>query len=446
VVLFTGEQILFAVLFGIIFLFLTLNEERKLAILLFGVSILGGIAYLTIEAFSLEEVFSHIDWEVILILFSMSLLVEALIELRIFDYISLKILILAKGSSTSLQILFFLITFLISMFLDNITAIILMGRLTLSICKGLHINPKGFILSEIFATELAGMSSPVSSLPSIIVGVEGNLSFIDFFIINGPLLLFFIPLAVFWFYYFQIYKVNLNLDDLEQEIRSTLDLQLLTFDFIVGRKRNFIISVSILFLMVLGFIAVGILPEDYPNVSIAYVALSGAVILVILTGQKMEYLITKIRWESIVFFIGLFLLVGILEQSHFIDNIANFMIETTRGDVGLSGVIIIIIAAPLSAIVDNIPTTVALSPIILELAQSDPNITTNSLHFLWFVLLSAVTFGAGFTPIGSALGLGMLKSEGVKTGLKEYIKMITSLSLIMLFLSSIYYFLIFNIF
>ncbi|OLS22701.1 MAG: Na(+)/H(+) antiporter NhaD [Candidatus Heimdallarchaeota archaeon LC_3] len=446
-VLFTGEQIIFALLFGVVFLFITFYEEKKLMIVLFGVSIVTGVAYILIEDFSFEGTFSHIDWEVILILFSMSLLVEALIELRIFDFVSLKILIFAKGSTTSLHIIFFVITFFISAFLDNITAIILMGRLTLSICKGLHINPKGFILSEIFATELAGISSPVSSLPSIIIGVEGELSFIDFFLVNGPLLVIIVPLSILWFYYLQIHKTNLNLDDLKEEIRSTIDLALFDFEFIIGRRKNIIISVVVLFFMILGFIIVGVLPKDLPDVSIAYVALSGAVLLIILTRQKMDYLITKVHWESIIFFIGLFLLVGILEQSHFITSIASFMIETTQGDVGLFGLLIIVISAPLSAIVDNIPTTAALAPIIIELSQTDPNITVNSLHFLWFILLSSVTFGAGFTPIGSAtsiIGLGMLRADGIKVNLKEFVKMISLLSLIMLLISSAYYFLIFR--
>ena len=448
-ILFSGEQIIFALLFGIIFLFITFNEEKKLAIILLGVAILAGVAYLLIEEFSLETTFSHIDWEVILILFSMSLLVESLIDLRIFDYVSLKILVFAKGSTTLLHILFFLITFLISVFLDNISAIILMGRLTLSICKGLHIDPKGFILSEIFATELAGISSPVSSLPSIIVGVEGKLSFIDFFIVNGPLLIIIVPLSILWFYYLQIHKTNLNLDNLKEEIHSTIDLGILDFEFIIGRKKNIIIAIILLFFMVLGFILVGILPKDYPKISIAYVALSGAVLLIILTKQNMDHLISKVHWESIVFFIGLFLLVGILEQSHFITNIANLMIETSQGDVNFFGLILVVISAPLSAIVDNIPTTAALAPIILELSNSDPNITVNSLHYLWFVLLSSVTFGAGFTPIGSAtsiIGLGLLRADGVKVTLREFVKMISLLSLILLLISSVYYFLIFRVF
>ena len=93
----------------------------------------------------MEDVFSHIDWEVILILFAMSLLVEALIQLRVFDYLTLRILVFAKGSVGSLYIILFLVTLLTSAFLDNITAIILMGRLTISICHGLNLNPKGFL-------------------------------------------------------------------------------------------------------------------------------------------------------------------------------------------------------------------------------------------------------------------------------------------------------------
>jgi Na+/H+ antiporter NhaD/arsenite permease-like protein len=199
--------------------------------------------------------------------------------------------------------------------------------------------------------------------------------------------------------------------------------------------------------MVIGFIAVGILPDDFPDVSIGYIALTGAVLLIILTKQKMDHLIKGIHWESIVFFIGLFLLVGILEQSNFIESVAKFMVEITAGDIELFGLIIIVITAPLSSIVDNIPTTAAMAPVILELSQSDPTISINSLHFLWFALLGGVTFGAGFTPIGSAtaiIGLSILKSDGFNTSLGEYFKTIALLSFIFLIISSVYYFLFFG--
>ncbi|MHA1984628.1 MAG: SLC13 family permease [Candidatus Hodarchaeales archaeon] len=281
-VVFSTEQIIFAVVFAIIFLFITLNEDKKLIILLLGVCIISGFGYFLIEAFSLEDVFSHIDWEVILILFAMSLLVEALIELRVFDYLSLRILVFAKGSVTSLYIILFLITLFISSLLDNITAIILMGRLTISICNGLNINPKGFVLSEIFATELAGITTPVSSLPSIIVGAEGNLTFVDFLIVNGPLLVLLLPVSIIWFYYFQINRPEMKLEDLEEKIYTTIDLVLIDFGFIVDRKRTVYYSVFIINIMVIGFILIGILPDDFPNVSIAYIALTCALILILI--------------------------------------------------------------------------------------------------------------------------------------------------------------------
>jgi Na+/H+ antiporter NhaD/arsenite permease-like protein len=442
VVVFSTEQIIFAVVFAIIFLFITLNEDKKLIILLLGVCIISGFGYFLIEAFSLEDVFSHIDWEVILILFAMSLLVEALIELRVFDYLSLRILVFAKGSVTSLYIILFLITLFISSLLDNITAIILMGRLTISICNGLNINPKGFVLSEIFATELAGITTPVSSLPSIIVGAEGNLTFVDFLIVNGPLLVLLLPVSIIWFYYFQINRPEMKLEDLEEKIYTTIDLVLIDFGFIVDRKRTVYYSVFIINIMVIGFILIGILPDDFPNVSIAYIALTCALILILITGLKIETLISKVHWESIVFFIGLFLLVGVLEQSLFIHSVSIFIIEVSQGNIALLGFIITAITAPLSSLVDNIPTTAAMAPIILEVARSDPTISINSLHFLWFILLGSVTFGAGFTPLGTAtaiIGLGLLKSEGIIINLKEYLKNIAVLSLIFLVVSFFYY-------
>jgi Na+/H+ antiporter NhaD/arsenite permease-like protein len=135
-------------------------------------------------------------------------------------------------------------------------------------------------------------------------------------------------------------------------------------------------------------------------------------------------------------------LVGVLEQSLFIHSVSIFIIEVSQGNIALLGFIITAITAPLSSLVDNIPTTAAMAPIILEVARSDPTISINSLHFLWFILLGSVTFGAGFTPLGTAtaiIGLGLLKSEGIIINLKEYLKNIAVLSLIFLVVSFLYY-------
>lgn len=441
---FSLSQTALVVLFISIFVLLVFSEENKLAILMAGVVVISGVSYFLIDDFHLAGIFEHIDWEVILILFAMSLLVEALIELNIFDFISLKLLSYSRGSVSLLHVFLFITTFLLSAILDNITAILLMGRLTINLAEGLDIDAKPLVISEIFATESAGIASPVSSLPSIIVAVEGDVTFLDFLIIFGPLLLILTPLAIFWFHYMGIRKIEVKqIENLESKAATIAGIRI---DELTQNKDRFILAIVIVFLMVFGFILVSVLPAGFPEISLAYVALASAVILVLATRLDFKTIVKRVEWDSVVFFIGLFLLVGILEEAQVIKAFSILLGDLTQGDSLIFASLMIVLTAPASAIVDNIPITAAMAPVLTDFIASN-NLSADKGLFLWLILLTSVTFGAGFSPIGTAtaiVGIELLRnSKNGTISLWYYIQRITFLSGIFLVISSLYIFWLF---
>lgn len=441
--LFTIQQIILAIIFLIIFALLATNEERKMYYLFGGVIVLGILGYILIDKYHFEEVLAHIEWEVIIILFSMSLLVEVLNRLKVFDYISIKLLVYSKGSLPLLHLILLSMTFFISAFLDNLTAIILMGNLTLTIARGLEIDPKPFIVSEIFVTFVAGISTPVSSLPAIIVSVQGDLNFVDFFLYLGPLILLIFPLSVVWYYLTTV--KSLDTEEMRSRELTKINLDKIALDFILPDRRSFFIASVVLALMVVGFITVGLLPADFPQISVGFVALTSATLIIFLTKQPLNQVLKDIHWNNIVFLLGLFLLVGTLESSGFIEELAALLGEVTEGDPVVFGLVLGLFSAPASAVVDNIPITAALARVINSFAANNPDVSTHTMHFIWMVVLVSGKFGAGFTPIGSItaiVGLNMLKKEGRPVSLGYYFQKVTLASFMFMVVGVLYLFLV----
>ncbi|MHA1167346.1 MAG: SLC13 family permease, partial [Candidatus Hodarchaeales archaeon] len=184
---------LFSGIFIVTYALIARSDEKKLVTILSGaaISIFAGIALLFDEAghsITFERIFEHyIEFEVIVIIFGMSLLVEALNDSHVFDFLSIKVIKLSKGKPEVLLFVVFYLTFILSAILDNVTAIILVSSITMTVCKGLDINPIPFFFTAIFATITAGIATVVGSLPSILIGTAAEFSFIGFMFVGFPL-------------------------------------------------------------------------------------------------------------------------------------------------------------------------------------------------------------------------------------------------------------------
>jgi Na+/H+ antiporter NhaD/arsenite permease-like protein len=460
----TEVQILIVLFFAVVFTFLTLAEEEKLRVILFGsaLSVLLMIIFINqllpleylrklthdqlenltteqlagtlgrklplaleqlIELAEAPDLFfevalfgSFIEWEVISIVFGMSLLVAVLTDTGLFDMVSIRTIKASQGAPKRLLVLVFFLTLVLSALLDNTTAIILLSSITITVTRGLNLNPKPYILAEVAATVMAGIITVIGSLPGILIASKkaGNIPFVTFTLVNSVFIG--IAIAISIGYLFIIFKKELIVTE-DMRIDQTIVRVLDEWSVVESRRKLYLGSI------VLGFVVAGLILSSTIGLSVGFVAITGAIFAIIVTRADIDSVIREIELDSILFFIGLFVLVGALQISGVLEVLANIMLDVSGGDPLVLAIIIITIISVLSAIVANIPITIALAEVLRILLDSGA-IPAPMGGFLWFTLLYAVTFGGGFTPFGTVtgvIGVQVLQQEGHPVTFMDYV-------------------------
>lgn len=468
-------MLLFILFFVSVFLFLTLAEEDKLRVILFGsvFAVLLSVLFLyqilplnnldehlasltdeqiknlfiseqnlhelaekPYEFFEIVVFSSYIEWEVIAIVFGMSLLVAVLTETGLFDMVSIRTIKTSEGVPKTLLILVFFLTLILSAILDNTTAIILVSSITITVTRGLNLNPKPYILAEVSATVTAGIATVIGSLPGILIAGAGDITFLTFSMVNLVFLILAIIISLL--YLFFVFK-----KDLEPSENSvdTSSLKYLDEWSVVDNNKNLYLGTSALLIVVVGLII-----SNSIGLSVGFIALAGAILAVVLTRTDLESILHKVELESILFFIGLFILVGTLEISGALEELAKAMKDLAGGDPIFFLIIMVIIGSLLSAIVDNIPVTIMMAEVV-NIMLDDPIFSNLTLFghpiggLLWFTLLYAVTFGGGLTPFGTVtgvIGVQVLSQEGKPISFMDFVKTMAPLATILLILGFFY--------
>ncbi|MFW9854971.1 MAG: SLC13 family permease [Candidatus Thorarchaeota archaeon] len=480
-------QILIVLIFIVVFGFLTLAEEDKLRVILFGATIavsvtiiflpnllpldyLGGLSTDALENLTSEDLehaigrkpplsieqlkeilenpslffeialfSSFIEWEVISIVFGMSLLVAVLSDTGLFDMVSIRTIKASQGVPRRFLILVFFLTLVLSALLDNTTAIILISGITITITRGLDLNPKPYILAEVSATVMAGIITVIGSLPGILIASPnaGNIPFATFSIVNSGLII--VSVIVSLAYLFLIFKQELTIPQTAGFDASALNL--LDEWSVVESPRNLYAGS-----VVMGIVVMGLVFSSLIGLSVGFVAITGAILAIVVTRANLEHVLHRVELEGILFFMGLFILVGTLQLSGALEVFAQMMLEWSGGNPLILALVIITLISILSAIVANIPITIALAEVI-SILLSDPIFRANTVFgfpvggFLWFTLLYAVTFGGGFTPFGTVtgvIGVQVLSQEGHPVTFMDFVKKMAPLSVILLTLGFIY--------
>lgn len=483
-------QIMIVLFFVVVFLFLSLAEEEKLRVILFGsaLSVMLMIIFLDqllpldyikwliehqpqnlteehvvgeigrklpltleqlIELAEAPDLFfevalfgSFIEWEVISIVFGMSLLVAVLSDTGLFDMVSIRTIKASQGTPKRLLVLVFVLTLILSALLDNTTAIILLSSITITVTRGLDLNPKPYILAEVAATVMAGIITVIGSLPGILIASKkaGDIPFMTFSLVNSVFIG--VAIAISIGYIFVIFKKELIVTE-DMRIDPTAVSFLDEWSVVDSKRKLYLGSI------VLGFVVVGLVLSSNIGLSVGFVAITGAILAIIVTKADIDRVIHEIELDSILFFIGLFVLVGALQISGVLEVLAQIMLQVSGGDPLLLAIIIITAISILSAVVANIPITIALAEVISILL--DPNINPEFAAqtvfgfpvggFLWFTLLYSVTFGGGFTPFGTVtgvIGVQVLQQEGYPITFMDYVKKMAPLSAVLLVLGFLY--------
>jgi len=343
-----------------------------------------------------DFVIGAIDFNTIGLLLGMMLIVGILGETGIFQYIGIKAAKASGGNVWKLLILLSVITAVGSAFLDNVTMVLLMVPVTISVAKILNIKPIFLILAEIFASNIGGATTLIGDPPNIMIGSAANISFVEFAWHMTPEI---IITLLFSFVLFRImFRKELKQKPENLEKLYQLDAKKEIKDMVLFKKSAIVLSAVVLMFMFHGML----------GLEVAVIALGGAAVLLVVTGKQPFIALSHVEWPTLLFFSGLFVIVHGVEASGALEVLAHQAVNLTQGDLAASVFTIVFTSAFASAFVDNIPFTATMIPII-ENMSADPMFVNTLSQFdfnpLWYALAFGADLGGNGTLIGASANL-----------------------------------------
>lgn len=325
-----------------------------------------------------------IDFNTIGLLLGMMILIALLEPTGFFEYLAVWMGRLSRGRPVLLLVLLGLLTTLISMFLDNVTTVVLIAPITLVICEILGLNPQPFLISEAILSNTGGIATLVGDPPNVLIASAANLSFVDFLTHSLPLVL------VVWLVALGVLRWLFRADLIHLAPNAAAVFELnpneALVDLPTARKVLIVIGGAVLFFFL----------EEALHIRPSLVALGAAAVALVWVQPPVQETFKRVQWDVLIFFAALFVMVGGLEASGLLQMAARGIIEVRSLPPALLGVIILWGVALLSAIVDNIPITIALIPIIQELSRAGMDVSP-----LWWALVFGAGLGGNGTIIGS---------------------------------------------
>ncbi|HSF26872.1 MAG TPA: ArsB/NhaD family transporter [Actinomycetes bacterium] len=350
-----------------------------------------------------------IDWNVIFLLLGMMIIVGVVKQTGIFDYLAIWAAKRAKGDPFRVMVLLVLITAVASAALDNVTTVLLVAPVTLLVCDRLLLNPVPYLIAEAMASNIGGTATLIGDPPNIIIAGRSGLSFNDFLVNLAPvvviILVVFIGLCRVLFR-----KAFVAHPERVDEVMSLVEREAIT------NPRLLVRSMVVLALVLAGFVLHSALHLE-PSV----VALTGAGLLVLLSGMEPAGYLADVEWETLVFFMGLFIMVGALVKVGTIEKLATWATEATGGSVFVASMLLLVVSGVLSGIVDNIPYVATMTPLVEQLVDAAGGLGAGAV--LWWSLALGADLGGNATAIGASANvvvLGIAKRNGTPISFWEF--------------------------
>lgn len=391
-------------IFGVSYLVIITERIHKTIVALFGAAVMIGLGVMSQD----EAFYSHefgVDYNVVFLLIGMMVIVNIVRETGLFEVLAIWAAQRADAKPFRLLVLLSLLTAGLSAMLDNVTTVLLMAPVTLSITKRLELNPIAFLVTEALASNIGGTATLVGDPPNIMIASKAELGYLDFIQILGPVVM--LIMAVFLLSIWGIFGRRMTV---APHLRTAV-LALNSGDAV--SDRPFMHRC----LWLLGIINVGFCLHSLIHLEPATIALLGASLFMLLGHarrkpedvEELSYL-TDVEWKTIFFFIGLFILVGGLVKVGVIRYLADQLVAVTQGNLGGATMAVLWGSALLSAAVDNIPYVAAMNPLIVDLARSlHPEITDYvalvhqpDIIPLWWALALGACLGGNGTIIGAS--------------------------------------------
>ncbi len=361
----------------------------------------GGVAMILLGVVSQERAFEEIDFNVIFLLAGMMILASIIRKTGVFGWIAVRAARFAGGDPYRILVVLSVITAVASALLDNVTTVVLVGPITLFLAARMGMNPFPFLMSEILASNIGGASTLIGDPPNILIGSAAGLDFGAFLVNMAPLSV--LLLAVYLVAARWLFRDLLTVDPALRA--GLLDLN----------ERDMITNPALLrkSLVVLGLTLVGFLLHGLLHLEPATIALTGAIVLMIVARESPDEVLREVEWPTLFFFIGLFMLVAGVIEIGLIDAVADAIVSVTGGALASTSLLVLWLSAILSGVIDNIPYTATMIPVVEQLAEGQPN------DGIWWALAIGADLGGNATVIGASANVilaGMAEREGHPIG------------------------------
>ncbi len=376
------------------------------------------------EAGSSSETSSGINWSTIIFLAGMMIMVEGMARAGFFRWLCMTIAKAVRYQIIPIFLTFMIMSFVLAMFIDSITVILFLAAVTVELAQLLKFNPIPMILSEIFCANLGGSATMCGDPPNIIIGTSLGYSFADFVTNTGLIAVISLVIIIVYFYIcFRKELKNAGSGVIPENMPSPASA--------ITNKKDFAIS-SIIFACAV----VLLVTHAQTGLTVALIGTVIAAITLITAGKNAIDILKKVDYKTLLFFVGLFVVVGGLEQTGILDVIATFIGNASGGNATAMVAIILIISAVASAFVDNIPFAVAMVPVISSLSAS----TGVDIAVLAWTLAMGTDIGGSATPIGASanvVGTSISAKEGYPISWGRYCKAVVPATVIVVVVSLI---------
>jgi len=419
-------QIWFAgVLFLVVYAFIVSEKIHRTILALCGASLLVLLGVL-----SQHEAVDFVDFNTIGLLFGMMVIVGITRKSGVFEYVAIKAAHSTGGDPVKIMIALSIVTAIASALLDNVTTVLLVVPVTISICSALDVNPVPFFIAEILASNIGGTATLIGDPPNIMIGSATGIGFMDFVKNLGPVVV--VILIVTFLLLKVIYRKRLQTSEENKAKLMAMDPGTAIEDLPLLKK-----SLAIISLVILGFAS-----HQYLGLESATIAIGGAAFLMLIAREAPEEVLLSVEWDTLFFFIGLFILVGGLEKTGIIEGMARGGIKLTEGNVTLTAMLVLWFSAIASAFVDNIPFVATFIPLIQEMGQ----IGSMNTGPLWWALSLGACLGGNGTLIGASANVivsGIAAREGHPITFLGYMKIAFPLMIVSIIIAMAYLLLFF---
>lgn len=374
-----GFEQLFAIVVFVVAMILIMSEKVHRTV----VALSGAMLLIIFHVMDFDTAIGHIDYNTLGVLFGMMLFVAVVRQSGLFEFLAIKTAKIAKGDPWRIMLLFALLTAVLSAFLDNVTTVLLIGPMTLTICEILEIDPIPFFYIEIMSSNIGGTATLIGDPPNIMLGSAAGYTFVDFIAYDAPVVLVIMAALIVSFYVMFGRKMSVS----AEKEREVMELEP-AFEDVHLMK----LSVGILMLVVVGFMVHGQL-----GIESSVVAIAAAALILLLSRSDVTKALHGVEWTTLAFFAGLFIIVGGMVETGTISALANGLIDVTGGNVFLTMIVLVFASAVVSSFLDNIPFVATMIPILLAMEGTGMDVTP-----LWWAVSLGACLGGNGTLIGAS--------------------------------------------